>query len=338
MRLFVSVLMVALILTGLGWAEEGAPAEPPAPAEEEAWPPGPAAEEYPEYIGAPAGEPLRPLRKVAPPKLVAPPLTQPDTAAPVGPPPPVVPQIPAPRFDPAAAPALSLAFPAPGGGIDEGKATLVWNTAGPIAYVRLSYSGDNCRLGGRARGSFSRSIAKVGNKGTYQWQVPWMDAPEFALHLVGYGADGKQLAATQATYQLRPRLVQDKPGTCIVVSKSRQRLWYLSDGLIKRMHVISTAASGYYTPSMRPGSYDHSRGAMGRVFSKAFAPMSHMYHVVMYYWLQITSSGSHGIHATSPPFYGRLGGPASHGCIRQHRADARVLYDLVSVGTPVYVQ
>ena len=57
----------------------------------------------------------------------------------------------------------------------------------------------------------------------------------------------------------------------------------------------------------------------------------------MPYWLQITASGSHGIHATSPPYYGRLGSPASHGCVRQHKADAQVLYGLVSVGTPVYI-
>jgi len=53
--------------------------------------------------------------------------------------------------------------------------------------------------------------------------------------------------------------------------------------------------------------------------------------------VQITSSGSHGIHATSPGYYRYLGRGASHGCVRQHRADAAVLYGLVSVGTPVYV-
>jgi lipoprotein-anchoring transpeptidase ErfK/SrfK len=62
-----------------------------------------------------------------------------------------------------------------------------------------------------------------------------------------------------------------------------------------------------------------------------------MYQVHMLWWMAITSSGSHGIHATSPNLYGYLGSPASHGCIRQHRADAQELYGMVSVGTPVYV-
>jgi len=57
----------------------------------------------------------------------------------------------------------------------------------------------------------------------------------------------------------------------------------------------------------------------------------------MLWWMAITSSGSHGIHATSPPFYQYLGEPASHGCIRQHRTDAHTLYEMVDVGTPVYV-
>lgn len=297
---------------------------------EEVWPPAPAPDELPPYLSPPSAEPLRPVRKTVPGKLTVPPIAQT--------PEPAVPEIPRPKFDQDAAPALTLVYPSAGGSIDEGDAQVVWNTGGAIAYVRLSYTGENCALGGRPRGTFTNSLAKVTNKGTYQWKAPWLDAAEIKLNLVGYGLDGKQLATAQATYQFHPRIVQDKPKTCIVVSKGHQRLWYLKDGLIKRMHVISTAAGGFYTPSMRPGSYDRTRGAMGRVFSKSFAPMSREYQVIMYYWLQITASGSHGIHATSPPFYRRLGGPASHGCIRQHKDDARILWGLVRVGTPVYVQ
>jgi lipoprotein-anchoring transpeptidase ErfK/SrfK len=76
---------------------------------------------------------------------------------------------------------------------------------------------------------------------------------------------------------------------------------------------------------------------MGKVFRKAPSAWSRSYRVNMPYWLQITSSGSHGIHATSPRYYGRLGSPASAGCVRQHLSDAAKLYSLVSVGTPVYI-
>ncbi|MGE5532109.1 MAG: L,D-transpeptidase [Bacteroidota bacterium] len=296
----------------------------------------------PDYIPAPTAEPLRPLRKTAGPKVVPPPMAQ-VTPVPVPVPvptprPPVTPEVPKPHFEPSAAAALTIVYPAPGTSLVEGDNTIVWNTGGRIAYVRLSYAGQKCTIGGQPRGTFSGTITKTVNKGQFQWQVPWMDTPELKLHIAGYGVDDKQLAYNEATYQLKPKIAQRKPDTCIVVSKARQRLWYLKDGVIKRMHVISTAAAGFYTPNMRPGSRDRTRGAMGRIFSKSVAPVSREYEVVMPHWLQITSSGSHGIHATSPPFYSRLGHPASHGCIRQHRADAKILYDMVRVGTPVYVE
>lgn len=254
------------------------------------------------------------------------------------PPPSVAPRPLVPKFDKKAAPGLQLVWPVPGSYLNEGGAKLIWNTQGPIASVRVFYNGDLCPVGGVPRGTFGGPVIKVVNTGTYVWSVPWMDAAHVRVTLVGYGLDNAELASTEVIYQFRPKILQDKPDTCIVVSKSRQRLWYLVDGFIKRMHVVSTADGGYVTPTMRPGSRDPQRGEMGKVFSKAFAPVSRQYNVVMYYWLQITQSGSHGIHATSPALYSALGGPASHGCVRQHRLDAKVLWEMVPVGTKVYVE
>lgn len=333
MRFALICAVILVVMVSWCWAEETpAPVAQPVAetAADEVWPPGPAPEELPPYLTAPSAEPLRPVRKVAPRIVVAPPIAQP--------PPPIIPEIPKPKFNREALPALTLVYPAPGGYLNEGDSQLVWNTGGPIAYVRLSYTGENCPVGGHPRGTFSAVLGKVVNAGTFKWAAPWVDAPEIKLNLVGYGLDGKQLAMAEASYQFHPKIMQDKPDTCIVVSKARQRLWYIKNGLIKRMHVISTAAAGFYTPCMKPGSYDRERGAMGRVFGKQLAPKSHEYDVIMPYWLQITESGSHGIHATSPPFYHALGGPASHGCIRQHKEDARILWGMVRVGTPVYVQ
>ncbi|MHB8996996.1 MAG: L,D-transpeptidase [Armatimonadota bacterium] len=291
----------------------------------------------PDYIPPPSAEPLRPLRQNVTTKVVAPPIVQVTVPVPT-PQPPVTPTVPKPRFEPDAPPGLSVIYPAPGDAINEGVNTIIWNTGGRIAYVRLSYAGEKCALGGRSRGTFGETITKTVNNGQFQWQAPWMDAPELKLHIVGYGLDDKQLAATEVVYQFKPKIAQQKPDTCLVVSKAKQRLWYLKDGVIKRMHVISTAAKGFYTPNMHPGSRDRTRGAMGKVFGKSLAPVSRAYEVVMPHWLQITASGSHGIHATSPPYYSRLGKPASHGCVRQHRSDAKILYDMVRVGTPVYVE
>ena len=332
MRLSWIVAAIVLLVVTSAASRSVAQTGTAAPAEGFVWPNDPEPEVVPPPgAPVPTGAPLRPLpRKVRPVKPAV-------AVAPVPTPKPLPEPPPTPRFVSDASPALTLAYPARGAAVNEGAQTFVWNTSGPIVQVKLTYSGERCELGGSSRGSFDGEVGKFTNKGTAQWNVPWMDATDFTVRLVGYDADGKELASDERVYKLHPRILQDKPDRCIVVSKARQRLYYLVDGTIQRMHIVSTAAGGYNTPTMRPGSYG-SRGAMGRVFSKEYAPVSHLYHCVMYYWLGITSSGSHGIHATSPPFYSRLGDPASHGCIRQHRADARLLWEMVSVGTPVYVQ
>ncbi len=51
------------------------------------------------------------------------------------------------------------------------------------------------------------------------------------------------------------------------------------------------------------------------------------------YWFDL--GNGLGIHGT--PFVESLGGPASHGCIRMRNEDAKVLFDSVKVGTPVFI-
>lgn len=49
-----------------------------------------------------------------------------------------------------------------------------------------------------------------------------------------------------------------------------------------------------------------------------------------------TSAPGIGMHGT--PMSGSIGSRASHGCIRMYIHDAERLYDLVSIGTPVYIR
>ncbi len=226
-----------------------------------------------------------------------------------------------------------------GEALEGSESTIRWDWEGPIDKVRLYYSYDRCRLGGRSRGEYGRVIygQMLPNLGEVPWTIPWMDAVSFRLRIAGYDAEGNRIAADEIGVRYRPAELKDLPRHAIGIVKKRQRLYYYEDGRVRRMHIISTAAPGYSTPHMQPGSHDRRRGAMGQVFRKAWAPRSRRYNCVMPYWLQITSSGSHGIHATSSRFYYLLGRPASHGCVRQHRADAQALYGLVQVGMPVYV-
>jgi len=278
-----------------------------------------------------------------------PPETSPAARAPGGqvkppstekPPQPKQRPVPQPQPTPTTQPSLQYLAPKPGALWYDGQTvTIRWATTGPVKKVKLYYYGERCSLGGRSRGEFSGVVndGSVPNTGQVSWKVPWLDSTSFMLTATGYDANSQKIAYAECKVRLLPREFADLPDTCIAVSKRLQRLYYFEDGVPKRMHIVSTAAPGYTTPKMKPGSYSRQRGEMGKVFSKARNPFSKLYQVNMPYWLGITSSGSHGIHATSPNMYSRLGRPASHGCIRQHRADARVLYGLVKVGTPVYV-
>ncbi|MGQ9730926.1 MAG: L,D-transpeptidase [Candidatus Zipacnadales bacterium] len=238
-------------------------------------------------------------------------------------------------------PSITLLTPQPQTEWTEGEsAEITWETTGPISYVRLYYYGDRCRLGGQSRGMFEGFITeKAPNTGRFTWKVPWVDALSLNLRIAGLNENDEKLADDAVGVRFRPRIManlKDK-GTLIAISKTHQRLYLQQAGKIVRQHIISTAAGGYWTPTMKPGSVDGRRGRMGQVFSKSLNAWSSRYHCWMPYWMAITASGSHGIHATSPPFYRALGQPASHGCIRQHHADARVIYSMVPVGTPVYI-
>ncbi len=235
---------------------------------------------------------------------------------------------------------IRIVEPADDGEVLEDSKTLIrWDSGGPIEKVRLYYSYHRCGLAGGSRGDYGRVLygQMLPNLGEVPWTIPWMDTDGFRLRIAAYDESGHRVAAHEIGASFRPAELNGLPEHAIAIIKKRQRLYYYQEGRIRRMHIVSTAAPGYTTPCMRPGSRDRWRGAMGQVFGKQRSAWSRRYTCWMPYWLQITASGSHGIHATSPRFYYLLGRPASHGCVRQHRSDAKALYDLVEVGTPVYV-
>lgn len=272
------------------------------------------------------------VEDVPPPAAVEGPTGQGTVLPPDGKPPRVIP--------PTVKPTLVLSNPKNDVRVFEGaKMTIRWNSTGDIPRVRLYYYGDRTQLGGHGRGDFGVVIAdSVANTGSFSWTIPWVDSSAFRLRVAGLDPSGRKVAADERAMRFLPKEAAEiKEKTFIFITKEHQRLYYVQDGELKRIHIISTALPGYVTPNMRPGSHDPKRGGMGKVWVKEWAPVSREYHVVMRYWLQITQSGSHGIHATSPGLYDQLGGPASHGCVRQHAADAAILYDMVHVGTPVYI-
>jgi hypothetical protein len=102
----------------------------------------------------------------------------------------------------------------------------------------------------------------------------------------------------------------------ITVDKNAQLMTVAVDGVERYHWPVSTGIPSYETPN---GSFRTFRMEQDH-YSKEFddAPMPHS--------IFFTKIG-HAIHGTDSE--GRLGSPASHGCVRLSRANASTLYELV---------
>jgi hypothetical protein len=101
----------------------------------------------------------------------------------------------------------------------------------------------------------------------------------------------------------------------ISVDKSTQQMSVSVNGAPRYQFTVSTGRPGYGTPS---GTY-HPQRLERTWFSKLYynSPMPH----------SIFFHGSYAIHGSYE--INRLGGPASHGCIRLHPDNAATLFALV---------
>jgi lipoprotein-anchoring transpeptidase ErfK/SrfK len=104
-------------------------------------------------------------------------------------------------------------------------------------------------------------------------------------------------------------------GVLVHIDKSSQRMSVSVDGSPRHTWPVSTGRRGYGTPS---GVF-HPQMMARRWYSKKYynSPMPHS--IFFYY--------GYAIHGTND--LGRLGGPASHGCVRLHPSHAAALYALV---------
>jgi lipoprotein-anchoring transpeptidase ErfK/SrfK len=102
----------------------------------------------------------------------------------------------------------------------------------------------------------------------------------------------------------------------IEVDKSSQQMSVAVDGVTRYRWAVSTARAGYSTPS---GTY-HPERIERTWFSREYynSPMPH----------SIFFHNGYAIHGSYE--ISRLGGPASHGCVRLHPSNAATLYALVS--------
>jgi hypothetical protein len=101
----------------------------------------------------------------------------------------------------------------------------------------------------------------------------------------------------------------------ISVNKSTQQMSVSVDGVPRYRFAVSTGRAGYGTPN---GTY-HPQRLAASWFSKLYYN-SAMPHSIFFH-------GGYAIHGSYE--INRLGGPASHGCIRLHPSNAAALFALV---------
>jgi lipoprotein-anchoring transpeptidase ErfK/SrfK len=106
----------------------------------------------------------------------------------------------------------------------------------------------------------------------------------------------------------------------VQIDKSSQRMAVSVDGAMRYEWPVSTGRNGYGTPS---GTF-HPQSMSRHYFSRKYynAPMPH---AIFFY-------GGFAIHGTND--LARLGGPASHGCVRLHPSHAAALFALVERNGP----
>jgi hypothetical protein len=102
----------------------------------------------------------------------------------------------------------------------------------------------------------------------------------------------------------------------ITIDKNAQQMTVAVDGVERYHWPVSTGIPSYETPNGSFRTFRMEEDHYSREFDDA--PMPHS--------IFFTKIG-HAIHGTDS--VGRLGSPASHGCVRLSRANAATLYDLV---------
>jgi lipoprotein-anchoring transpeptidase ErfK/SrfK len=146
---------------------------------------------------------------------------------------------------------------------------------------------------------------------------PVVSAPEKidALHLVPTTAEASTTASGEAVVPAAPPPPAE-PTLTINIDLSSQSMTVAENGDTKYTWAISSARSGYRTPT---GTFKPTW--MSKMWYSRQYDMAPMPHAVFF-------SGGVAIHATYAT--GMLGNPASHGCVRLAPKNAATLYRLVN--------
>jgi lipoprotein-anchoring transpeptidase ErfK/SrfK len=147
-----------------------------------------------------------------------------------------------------------------------------------------------------------------------------MRAVEFGQGVIMRRIAGGRLALAAAFVVAALASAKAHADVVVHIDKSSQRMDVSVDGALRYNWPVSTGRDGYGTPS---GTF-HPQSMMRSYFSRKYynAPMPHA--IFFYYGF--------AIHGTND--IRRLGGPASHGCVRLHPSHAAALFALVRRNGP----
>jgi lipoprotein-anchoring transpeptidase ErfK/SrfK len=123
------------------------------------------------------------------------------------------------------------------------------------------------------------------------------------------------VAIAAAAVMLAASATAARPDVLIVIDKTTQQLRAIADGDLAHVFTASTGTHRYNTPIGNYGVERLHRYWYSRKYYNAPMPYSIFFH------------RGYAIHGTTE--ISRLGGPASHGCVRLHPKDAAVLFALV---------
>jgi lipoprotein-anchoring transpeptidase ErfK/SrfK len=123
------------------------------------------------------------------------------------------------------------------------------------------------------------------------------------------------LAGIVASLALFGSVASARADLVIHIDKSAQRMTVERDGVQTNVFPVSTARRPYGTPTGTFRPLRLERKWFSRVYYNSPMPYSIFFH------------GGYAIHGTND--IRRLGGPASHGCVRLHPGNAAVLYGMV---------
>jgi len=148
------------------------------------------------------------------------------------------------------------------------------------------------------------------------------------------GRDGTQggSAVARAKLPARKRGSAAYVGKRIVISTADQTIYFLENEVLVKSHLCSTGVGSHPTPYGVFKVEYHDPAAVSVKYGN----------VVLYWWMGFApDTGMHTIpyDPKTGEYYGgdSLGSPASHGCVRQSKADAKWAYDWAPNGTRIDV-